>query len=170
MATVPWFQRSFSFDTPLHTWPEVVERFRGLPPRIEDKIRPVSRATLTASDGGWSILENIGHLLVLDKVFGGRIEDFLAGAPILRAADLENKATFAARFNEWDTGELCRALRTERERQAALLDTLTESDFARTSLHPRLKQPMRLLDAVTFVCLHDDYHLARMTELVRKFA
>jgi hypothetical protein len=28
---------------------------------------------------------------------------------------------------------------------------------------------MRLVDAIAFVCAHDDYHMARMTELVKKF-
>lgn len=169
MAKLPWVQRRFTFDFPVETWPEVVERFRGLPPRIEDKIRGLSRQALTAGDGGWSIQENIGHLLELEKVFGGRIEDYLAGKPVLRAADMENKATSEGRYNERNVWDLCRELRAERERQAGILDGLTDADFARVSEHPRLKQKMRLVDAVAFVCLHDDYHVARMTELTRKF-
>jgi hypothetical protein len=32
--------------------------------------------------------------------------------------------------------------------------------FARTMLHPRLKQPMRLVDHLYFVAEHDDHPLA----------
>ena len=170
MAKLPWFDRTFSFDFHVHTWPDVVERFRGLPARIDDKVRNLPAAALTWSDGGWTIQENIGHLLELEKVFGGRIEDYKAGKPTLRAADLENKATKEAHFNQRSIADLCRELRTERERHAQMLDALSDSDFARVAEHPRLKQKMRLVDAVTFVCLHDDYHLARLTELARKFA
>lgn len=169
MPKLPWIQRRFSFDFPVETWPDVVERFRGTPARIEDKVRNLSPQTLTASDGGWSIQENIGHLLDLEATFGGRIQDYLAGLPLLRAADITNKATHAANYNQRPLADLLLAFRTERESQAATLDTLTDADFARVSEHPRLKQKMRLIDAVTFVCLHDDYHLARMTELTRRF-
>ena len=113
MPKLPWFDRSFAFDFPVETWPDVVERFRGTPARIEDKVRGLSPRTLTATDGGWSIQENIGHLLELEKVFGGRIEDYLADKPLLRAADVTNKATHVARYNQRDLGELLRAFRLE---------------------------------------------------------
>jgi hypothetical protein len=32
-------------------------------------------------------------------------------------------------------------------------------------LHPRLKQPMRLVDHLYFAAEHDDHHLARIWEL-----
>jgi predicted short-subunit dehydrogenase-like oxidoreductase (DUF2520 family) len=35
----------------------------------------------------------------------------------------------------------------------------------RTSLHPRLKRPMRLIDLCFFVAEHDDHHLAIATRL-----
>jgi hypothetical protein len=37
---------------------------------------------------------------------------------------------------------------------------------APSSLHPRLQQPMRLIDHALFVAEHDDHHLARITELL----
>jgi hypothetical protein len=33
-------------------------------------------------------------------------------------------------------------------------------------LHPRLKQPMRLVDHLYFVAEHDDHHLARIWEMI----
>jgi hypothetical protein len=36
-------------------------------------------------------------------------------------------------------------------------------------LHPRLNQPMRVVDLLFFVAEHDDYHLARISELIREF-
>lgn len=38
--------------------------------------------------------------------------------------------------------------------------------FARAMLHPRLKQPMRLVDHLYFVAEHDDHHLACIWELI----
>jgi hypothetical protein len=62
---------------------------------------------------------------------------------------------------------LLAAFRETRQRLVARLDQFEEADFARTALHPRLKEPMRLVDLVLFVAEHDDCHLARITELER---
>lgn len=168
VAKLPWVERTFSFTCQLATYPDVVERFRGTPARIDEKVRVLPREVLTRSDGkGWTIQENIGHLLDLETLFDGRLDDFLAGAPMLRAADMSNRATKEGGFNAREIHDLLREFRRAREHQAERLDALEESDFARISTHPRLKIPMRLIDAVTFVCQHDDYHLARMSELAR---
>jgi hypothetical protein len=37
--------------------------------------------------------------------------------------------------------------------------------FARSALHPRLNVQMRLVDMLFFQAEHDDYHLARISEL-----
>ena len=168
-AILPWVERKFSFDFDARTYPDVVERFRGTPARVEERVRGLSPEALTWSDGGWSIQQNVGHLLDLEPLWDGRLEDYLAGKPVLRAADMSNLATNQARHNEREVGELTRAFRAHRERQAARLDRLTLADFGRVAEHPRLKQRLRLVDAVAFVCAHDDYHLARMSELRGKF-
>jgi uncharacterized damage-inducible protein DinB len=167
---LPWIDRKFSFDFDVRTFPDVVERFRGTPARIEDKVRSLSPTVLTASDGGWSIQQNVGHLLDLEPLFLGRIEDFMAGRPELRAADMSNAATHQAGHNDRDIRELTAAFRAQREHAAARLDSLRDDDFGRLSVHPRLKVRMRLVDAIAFVCAHDDYHLARITELIRAFS
>jgi hypothetical protein len=40
----------------------------------------------------------------------------------------------------------------------------------RTGLHPRLNQPMRVIDLILFIAEHDDHHLARITELKQAFS
>jgi uncharacterized damage-inducible protein DinB len=170
-AKLKWFDREFSYDYPVEWHPDIVERFRGLPPRLEDKVRryPPPILTRCESQGTWSIQENIGHLLDLEPLFNHRMSEFLAGKDPLSAADLTNRATHEANHNARPIESILRALREQRENQAAALDHLSTADFARTSTHPRLKQKLRLIDAVTFVCCHDDYHLARISELARAF-
>src|SRR4051794_12598014 len=92
--TLRWFDRRFAFDLPAAMFPLVVERLRGTPARIEDKVRGLSPEVLTRRDGdAWSIQEQVGHLLDLDELHTGRLDDFLAGAAVLRAADLTNRKT-----------------------------------------------------------------------------
>lgn len=167
---LPWIKRTFSFDFPVGWYPDVVERFRGMPARAEDRVRRTPPALLTRRDGEtWSIQENLGHLLDLEELFQRRISEFQAGAAVLSPADMANRATHEARHNDRPVAEILQALRRERERAAERLDGLAEADFARTSLHPRLRTPMRLVDAVCFACCHDDYHLARCAALARLF-
>jgi hypothetical protein len=48
------------------------------------------------------------------------------------------------------------------------VNELDASLFARAIPHPRLKVPMRLVDHLYFVAEHDDHHLARIFELVKR--
>lgn len=54
-----------------------------------------------------------------------------------------------------------------RARWVRRLDELEDALVERTALHPRLEQPMRVLDHVVFVAEHDDHHLAEVTRLKR---
>ncbi|MCK4414213.1 MAG: hypothetical protein KAY32_11760 [Candidatus Eisenbacteria sp.] len=44
---------------------------------------------------------------------------------------------------------------------------MNDQDIARTAIHPRLNQPMRVLDLMIFAAEHDDHHLVRITELLQ---
>jgi len=39
---------------------------------------------------------------------------------------------------------------------------LDHAVFSQTLLHPRLQQPLRLVDHLYFVAEHDDHHLAKI--------
>jgi uncharacterized damage-inducible protein DinB len=163
-----WVDRHFTFNLPEDLFPVVVERLRGTPARIEDKVRALSTALLTRREGDdWSIQEHIGHLLDLDELHAGRLDDFLAGAPVLRAADMTNRKTVEASHNDRPLDDLLRSFRREREAFVARLDAWDEGLLTATALHPRLQQPMRVIDMAWFTAEHDDHHLARMTELGR---
>ena len=163
-----WTDRRFTFDLPEDLFPAIVERLRGTPARIEDKVRDLSPTLLTHRDGdAWSIQEHIGHLLDLDELHSGRLDDFLAGAEVLRAADITNRKTWDANYNDRPLADLLAGFRRERNRFVARLDAWDPDLLSITARHPRLHQPMRVIDMALFTAEHDDHHLARMTELAR---
>jgi uncharacterized damage-inducible protein DinB len=167
---LPWVERPFNFDFPVEIFPDIIERLRGTPARIEDRVRGVSTSVLTRRQGDtWSIQENIGHLLDLETLHLGRLDDYEAGLGVLRGADVSNRKTHEANHNGRALGELLGDFRRERAAFVARVEALDDSDFARTALHPRLQIPMRLVDCLVFCACHDDYHLARMTELLKLF-
>lgn len=168
MPRVPWVQRTFRFDYPASKWPELLERWRGAPARLEERVRGLPERILTQRDGrGWSIQENVGHLLDLEHLPGERIEQILRGEAQLVAADMKNRRTIEADHNRADINELLAAFRAARMKTVARCELLDESDWARSALHPRLGQPMRIVDILFFDSEHDDYHLARIGELIR---
>lgn len=164
-----WVDRTFRFDLPVEMFPVVLERLRGAAPRIEDKVKGLSPEVLTRRDGdAWSIQEHIGHLLDLDELHIGRLDDYLAGAEVLRAADVANRKTWQADYNRRAAGDLVQRFRRERQTFVERLEAWDPERIGQSALHPRLKQPMRVLDMAFFVAEHDDHHLAKMTELARK--
>ena len=163
-----WFERKFDFGFPVELYPEIIERLRGTPARIEERLSDVPPALLTRRDGDkWSIQENIGHLLDLDELFAGRFEDYARGLERLRAADLLNQKTHQAQHNSRPAEEILRQFRRERLALVARLESQPPEYFRRTALHPRLNTPMRVTDLLYFVAEHDDHHLARVSELLR---
>lgn len=167
MARWPWMERTFTFDFPTSKMPDLLERLRGTPPRIEDRIRGTPRDRLTRRDGkGWSIQENIGHLIDLGYLPSQRIDQILAGATVLIAADMANRKTADANHNARSIDELIATFRHERGLLIEKFLGVPESDWGRSALHPRIQKPMRIVDIVYFDAEHDDYHLARIGALV----
>ena len=170
-AKLPWFERKFDFNFPAEKYPDIIERLRGTPARVEEKTSSLSLPMLTRRDGDtWSIQENIGHLLDVEPLWAGRVEDILAGNEAMREADLTNRKTHEANHNTAAIDTVTASFREARQQLVSRLDELDPESFARSARHPRLRQSMRIVDLCLFVADHDDYHLARMTELGRHFS
>ncbi len=170
MPTSIWFEREFALNLPLEMFPNVLERLRGTPARLEDRLRSLPKEILTRRDGdNWSIQEHAGHLLDLGELDLRRLNDYEAGLETLRAADLKNRKTYEANHNENSIENILAEFRAERSRFVQRLEDLDESFLKRTALHPRLKKPMRVIDLAFFIAEHDDHHLAKIAELIRKF-
>lgn len=167
MQTYLWFAREFTFALPVGMFPNVVERLRGTPARLEDLVRGRPPEALTRREGGqWSIQEHAGHLLDLSELDQTRIREFAAGAAVLTAADRENRKTHEADHNAARIEDILAKFRADRTTFVTRLDELDEDFVQRTALHPRLQTPMRVLDFAFFIAEHDDHHLARISKLL----
>jgi uncharacterized damage-inducible protein DinB len=168
MKKLKWFERSFDFSTDQNIFPSIIERLRGTPARLDEKFKSIPADLLEVkADNTWSIKENLGHLIDLEPLWQGRLEDILNGEIELRPTDLANKKTDEANHNAKSLEELLSTFRQIRAKTVAMLEELDEEIIFRSALHPRLKTPMRTMDLFLFVAEHDDHHLARITELVK---
>ena len=165
---IVWFERIFKLDLPLAMYSNVVERVRGTPARLEDRLSAMPREILTRRDGdNWSMQEQAGHLLDLGALDLGRLDDYADGLPTLRPADLGNRKTHEADHNANSVENILAEFRRERSEFVRRLEEFDAEFIARTALHPRLQLPMRVIDFAYFIAEHDDHHLARISELFR---
>jgi uncharacterized damage-inducible protein DinB len=164
-----WFERKFDFTFPVEQYPNLCIRLRGTPARLEEMLREVVRERLVKKpDNKWSAQEHAGHLLDLESLWMARVEDYVAGLAELTAADLSNRKTDEADHNARPLADIVGEFRRARLRLVDRVEEIQPDLFARAMLHPRLKQPMRLVDHLYFVAEHDDHHLARIWELCSK--
>lgn len=144
-----WFDRSGELGLDAGALPGIVGRLRSAPDRLEHVLDRLMPDQLILKPGGaWTVQENAGHLLDLEPLWYGRLNDLMAGNDALRPAELTNHKTHAAGHIDQPT-----------------LGSLSTADLKATPLHPRLRQPMSVTDLFFFVAEHDDHHLARIAEL-----
>ena len=168
MKQIRWFDRKFEFAFEQNIFPSIIERLAGTPLRLRAKMADIPAEKHRVKwEGSWSMLENIGHLFDLEPLWSGRLQDILDGKVELREADLENKATDQANFNNRTADQLIADFTRAREQLLEKLESLSEAEVYQHALHPRLKTPMRTMDLFLFVAEHDDHHLARISELSR---
>jgi uncharacterized damage-inducible protein DinB len=166
-ATPRWFDRKFEFTFPVEQFPNLCVRLRGTPARLEEIVRGSAEEQLVRKPaGGWSAQEHAGHLLDLESLWMRRVDDFLSGRSELTAADLTNRKTDEARHNEHPVETILATFRKARLQLVDRVQDIEPASISNTMLHPRLKQPMRLVDHLFFAAEHDDHHLARMWVLL----
>lgn len=159
-----WLERKFDFNFSAGIYPCILKRLRGTPARLEEMTRGLPPKVLAHKpDGKWSIQEHIGHLCDLEELHDARIDDFARGEKLLRAADMKNRKTEEARHNSKSLDTLLLQFRNGRTH---FVERLSVANHETVSVHPRLKQPMRLVDMAFFVAEHDDHHIAFIRRLI----
>jgi hypothetical protein len=82
---------------------------------------------------------------------------------------MSNRKTYEADHNQVQIKMILTDYRAQRTQLVTRLDNLGAETFAAVAHHPRLNVPMRLVDMLYFQSEHDDFHLARISELIRLF-
>lgn len=163
----PWIERKFEFHFPPGIFPIIIERLKGTLVRLEFMLEGIDDPDLSKkTNDKWSAKEVVGHLFDLEELWMGRINDFLDRKETLRAADMTNTKTNAAAHNETSIRILLDRFIKARTELINKVEEFDEPMVTRTALHPRLKQPMRLIDSLFFVAEHDDHELTKIRSLL----
>lgn len=167
MVRTKWIERTFTFDFPEGWIFNIVTRLRGTVPRLTWMTFSLDEDELIYKpEGKWSIKEHLGHLIDLEELHEGRLDDFLARKEILRAADMTNAKTEQANHNNRQLEELLSTFAVKRNRFISRLEELDDETSYFRSLHPRLQVMMRPVDLAYFTAEHDDHHLASVREII----
>lgn len=164
-----WADRRFDLDAPVEHYRETLERLRGTPARVEDRVSSLKRDHLVRRvSGKWSIQEHAGHLIDVEALFMGRLDDYESGLKTLRPADLSGKKTDDADHNDRSIEDILNQFRNVRSLFVVRIENWNPELLARSAMHPRLNREMRVCDMLHFQAEHDDYHLARIGELIHR--
>jgi uncharacterized damage-inducible protein DinB len=163
----PWFERKFDFNFPAGLFPVIVERLRGTPLQLKAMVENIPDEKLSEKkDGKWSVKEIAGHLYDLEELWTNRVNDFLEHKEMLSAADLNNTKTHDANHNSKTISELLDRFSSARNDLTRKIENFDEATVLIASVHPRLKQKMRLIDSLFFIAEHDDHELTKIRQLL----
>lgn len=162
-----WVDRKWIFNFDAGLFPIIYARLQGTIPHLETIFDNIDEAKATQSIKGWSIKEHLGHLGDLEELWWSRWLDYRNAKEELTYADITNRRTTEANHNATGTVELLNNFIEQREKLLHAIENSDEQVLLRTSLHPRLKTPMRLIDFLYFVAEHDDHHIAAIIQLLR---
>src|SRR5688572_22159209 len=169
MEKTKWTERKFTFDLPVNWFPVVVERLRGTSARLRDMTSNLTEPeTAIRLENKWCIKEHIGHVSDLEELHTGRVDEFVARLPVLRAADMTNAKTYEADHASKSIQKLLNDFSIKRRHYISRLLQLDEETHQFRSRHPRLNKLIRPVDLAYFTAEHDDHHLATIREIMER--
>ncbi|MBK9098824.1 MAG: DinB family protein [bacterium] len=170
MTKMKWFDKKFQFDLSQANYDRILKKLSENPDKISKLVSSLPEDVLIRKiDNRWSIKENVGHLIDLEELHDGRIDDFIEGKEKLRPADLNNRKTDEANHNSKDIFKLVNQFKIVRENFIKRMKSLDEKDLMKSSIHPRLQQSMRPIDMAQFILEHDEHHIETIKELINEF-
>lgn len=167
MTKTKWFDKKFQFELSQDDYYRILKKLGENPEKISQLVSSLQEEILVKKPNNrWSIKENLGHLIDLEELHDGRIDDFIEGKEKLRPADLNNRKTDEANHNSMDISNLVNQFKIVRENFIKRMKNLDEKILMRSSIHPRLEQPMRPIDMAQFILEHDEHHIETIKELL----
>lgn len=167
MKITKWFDRRFDFHFGMEAFPDLLERLEKISDKLREIISGIPEQELNYKpDGKWSVKEHIGHLWILEPLWQKRFAEIKDNKTEMSPADLNNTATDEALFNQYEIEKILSDFQQERQNTIQLLENFKGEDFQHSLYHPRLKQPMRIIDLMYFVAEHDEHHLESVIQIL----
>lgn len=165
-TVIKWFDRKFDLNFGVERFPDLLERLEKTAVQIPQITNGISEQDLSYKPGGkWSVKEHIGHLWILEPLWQKRFLEIKEHQTQMSSADLNNTATDNSLFNQYNVKRITNDFQQERKCTIRLLESFSEQDLSNSLYHPRLNQPMRIIDLMFFVAEHDEHHLNTLLKI-----
>lgn len=165
---IKWFDRKFDFSFGNELFPLLLERMENNIEKTKFHLDRLNKLEFDIKPNGkWSVKEHIGHLKILEPLWLKRLQEIRDKKECMTPADLNNTATDEANFNQFNIEHIFHGFIKERVKTLEFLKTCQLEDLNYALYHPRLKQPMRIIDLMYFVAEHDDHHLKAILQINR---
>ena len=80
MIKEKWVDRKFDFNFDCSIYPNFISRLEATPDLLDFLILSIpGEYYIIKDDNDWSIQENVGHLITVDDLFIGRLDDYESG-------------------------------------------------------------------------------------------
>ena len=125
-----WTDRSFQFTFPVEVYPEMIERMRGTPARLEDRLKSLATNILTRRDG--EALVDSGKRRTsadLESLVQQSIDEYLAGAKSSSCGRHVESQNPRSRSNELAMSIILSDFREQRMHLVDRLDNLNPPAF-----------------------------------------
>jgi uncharacterized damage-inducible protein DinB len=167
MERIKWNDRMFDLNLDVGLYQVIAERLRGTACRLFEMAESLSELEAEQSyNSNWSIKEHITHLLNIESLHDGRVDDFINKCPQLRPVKTDAANTETEQNNKMDLKGLIESFKQSRVNLIEKLETLNLETHHFYSLHPRLQINMRPIDLMFFIAEHDDHHLTSIREVL----
>ncbi|HMO59774.1 MAG TPA: DinB family protein [Roseiflexaceae bacterium] len=148
---------------------EALAALAAFPARLRAELAGLERAALYFKPTGeWSIVENIGHLIDIDVLMGGRVGQIIArDQPTFVVLDVDE----AVHKGDYQQKEALFLLNTFAERRAALVEEwryIQPANRNRTGIHP-VGGPRTIEALVTYLPGHDEVHRQQIAATLAAF-
>lgn len=168
IQVTPWVKRTFAFGRTMDDLAALLERVLGTAARLTDLTahEPVERLGLR-SQGSWSALEHIGHLIHLQDRMDERVDDYAAQRTCLCRIDLSDQEQILSGYTSRALGDVLEEFRLKRVYFVERIQRLDPGALRHQALHPCRPERMSVSDMVLYLAEHDDHHLVRMRKLLQ---
>ena len=140
-----------------------IATLRAFPARLQAFVAPLNEAQLRfrPQDKEWSIVENIGHLIDIDRLYVARVDLMLSSERPQFAPFTPDDQVRAGGYQAKPLADLLATYSELRQATVAGLSTIAPDELTRVGIHARFGE-ITIARLVEILVNHDEVHYTQM--------
>jgi hypothetical protein len=140
------------------------------PTTLKDVIEKIdSKLLLDRPQQKWSIQTHVGHLLTMESLWIGRLDDFFLQRSTLRAWNGTNADTESAGFDDQNLQQILEDFQSIRNAHVNMVSKNLEVLMTRECYHERSSKTISFLDHLHWITQHDHEHLKIINDRISQW-